>query len=119
MQCPCVDSMKEGPCGAVFIKAYRCFLESDEEPKGSDCYESFVEMHNCVESHPDDYKLNEEEDEEALRALETGGGPEEELGVEKSTKENSSEAPKAEPTAQEVTSSKPSSKDTAKEETVS
>jgi len=76
-------------------------------------------MHNCVESHPDDYKLNEEEDEEALRALETGGGPEEELGVEKSTKENSSEAPKAEPTAQEVTSSKPSSKDTAKEETVS
>ncbi|KAJ8908767.1 hypothetical protein NDN08_005472 [Rhodosorus marinus] len=118
LNCPCVDSMKEGPCGEVFLKAYRCFLESDEEPKGSDCYESFLEMHNCIESHPDDYKLNDEEDKEALRALETGGGPAEELGIAKSSQENSSEAPTAEPASQETTSPKPSSNDTG-EETVS
>lgn len=34
VQCPCIAKMKEGSCGEQFIAAYRCFLQSDEEPKG-------------------------------------------------------------------------------------
>mmetsp|Transcript_10804 Transcript_10804/g.45019 ORF Transcript_10804/g.45019 Transcript_10804/m.45019 type:complete len:94 (-) Transcript_10804:1408-1689(-) len=47
LNCPCVDSMKEGPCGAVFIKAYRCFLESDEEPKGSGKVKGLIAYSRC------------------------------------------------------------------------
>mmetsp|Transcript_4377 Transcript_4377/g.8625 ORF Transcript_4377/g.8625 Transcript_4377/m.8625 type:complete len:101 (-) Transcript_4377:104-406(-) len=34
LNCPCIAKMKEGSCGEQFVAAYRCFLESDEDPKG-------------------------------------------------------------------------------------
>eukprot|EP00188_Purpureofilum_apyrenoidigerum_P006333 Plantae.Rhodophyta-Purpureofilum_apyrenoidigerum.ctg9649.p1 GENE.Plantae.Rhodophyta-Purpureofilum_apyrenoidigerum.ctg9649~~Plantae.Rhodophyta-Purpureofilum_apyrenoidigerum.ctg9649.p1 ORF type:complete len:216 (+),score=59.22 Plantae.Rhodophyta-Purpureofilum_apyrenoidigerum.ctg9649:116-763(+) len=72
LNCPCIDRMKEGPCGAPFLAAYRCFLESDATPKGGDCYDQFVAMHTCIQEHPEEYKLDDDEEtdllEEAMRA---------------------------------------------------
>ncbi len=55
LNCPCIASMKDGPCGSVFLTAYECFLRSDVEPKGSDCVSSFVKMHDCMTEHPEVY----------------------------------------------------------------
>ena len=45
-----------GPCGPQFIDAFRCFLDSKEEDKGSDCIESFQTMQACFREHPEHYK---------------------------------------------------------------
>ena len=45
-----------GPCGPQFIDAFRCFLDSKEEDKGSDCVESFQTMQQCFHQHPEHYK---------------------------------------------------------------
>mmetsp|Transcript_23902 Transcript_23902/g.60450 ORF Transcript_23902/g.60450 Transcript_23902/m.60450 type:complete len:86 (-) Transcript_23902:687-944(-) len=60
--------MKEGPCGGEFVDAYRCFLDSKEEEKGSDCIELFKAMQTCFFEHPEEYgdfiKKSKELDEE-------------------------------------------------------
>ncbi|BAM80388.1 hypothetical protein, conserved [Cyanidioschyzon merolae strain 10D] len=65
LNCPCVESLKEGSCGGAFIAAYRCFLESEAEPRGSDCYEVFQRMQDCMLAHPDEYHFDDREEEEA------------------------------------------------------
>ncbi len=45
-----------GPCGPQFIDAFRCFLDSKEEEKGSNCIESFQTMQLCFHEHPEHYK---------------------------------------------------------------
>ncbi len=45
-----------GPCGPQFVDAFRCFLDSKEEDKGSDCIESFQTMQACFREHPEQYK---------------------------------------------------------------
>jgi hypothetical protein len=30
MECPCIQDMKNGPCGPQFVAAYRCFLDSSQ-----------------------------------------------------------------------------------------
>lgn len=45
-----------GPCGPQFIDAFRCFLDSKEEEKGSNCVESFQAMQQCFHQHPEHYK---------------------------------------------------------------
>eukprot|EP00286_Rhodomonas_abbreviata_P010994 CAMPEP_0181322734 /NCGR_PEP_ID=MMETSP1101-20121128/19389_1 /TAXON_ID=46948 /ORGANISM="Rhodomonas abbreviata, Strain Caron Lab Isolate" /LENGTH=133 /DNA_ID=CAMNT_0023430673 /DNA_START=8 /DNA_END=409 /DNA_ORIENTATION=+ len=69
LECPCIAHMKEGPCGDKFIVAYKCFLDSKEEEKGSDCLDSFREMQQCFAENPEHYKEflggnDEEEDGE-------------------------------------------------------
>lgn len=61
LNCPCIDAMKEGPCGGDFISAYRCFLESDTEPKGMDCVDKFAAMQTCMADHPEEYNLDDDE----------------------------------------------------------
>eukprot|EP00871_Galdieria_phlegrea_P000864 jgi/Galph1/1779/GphlegSOOS_G453.1 len=63
LNCPCIEKMKEGSCGEQFISAYRCFLESESEPKGSDCIEYFSAMQKCMVEHPDEYDLDSESDD--------------------------------------------------------
>ncbi|GJQ13606.1 hypothetical protein GpartN1_g5397.t1 [Galdieria partita] len=63
LNCPCIQKMKEGSCGEQFIAAYRCFLESETEPKGSDCVEYFSSMQKCMVEHPDEYDLDSDTDE--------------------------------------------------------
>ncbi|KAF6004334.1 hypothetical protein CCYA_CCYA02G0784 [Cyanidiococcus yangmingshanensis] len=64
LNCPCIDSLKRGPCGDSFIAAYRCFLESESEPRGSDCYDAFQRMQDCMLAHPDEYHFDDADPEE-------------------------------------------------------
>ncbi|EFX88170.1 mitochondrial intermembrane space import and assembly protein 40-B-like [Daphnia pulex] len=66
--CPCLGGMATGPCGVDFREAFSCFHYSDAEPKGSDCFESFKAMQECMSNYPtlygNDDKPSGEEDEE-------------------------------------------------------
>jgi hypothetical protein len=70
LNCPCIDAMREGPCGNDFIAAYRCFLESDSEPKGMDCVPQFATMQSCMAEHPEEYNLDDDEDPMSLAPAE-------------------------------------------------
>jgi intermembrane space import and assembly protein 40 len=63
LNCPCIDGMKEGPCGEVFVSAYRCFLESKAEERGSDCLDQFQGMQACFVEHADYYTKDDGEEE--------------------------------------------------------
>lgn len=68
LNCPCIDSMKEGSCGDPFISAYKCFLQSETEPKGMDCMEQFKSMQSCIAEHPEEYNMDDSDDESDERA---------------------------------------------------
>ena len=61
LNCPCIDGMKEGPCGDTFVAAYRCFLESKAEERGSDCLDQFQGMQACFVENADYYEKKDEE----------------------------------------------------------
>ena len=68
LECPCIKDLKEGPCGPQFVVAYRCFLDSKEEEKGADCIDSFHDMQQCFNDHPelyDEYLRKGDEDPKA------------------------------------------------------
>ncbi|KAK4536820.1 hypothetical protein CDCA_CDCA09G2845 [Cyanidium caldarium] len=62
LNCPCIDNMKKGSCGGAFVAAYRCFLESETDPKGADCIDFFQQMQDCMVAHADEYHLDELEE---------------------------------------------------------
>lgn len=37
LDCPCVEDLKAGPCGQLFVSTFTCFHKSRAEPKGCDC----------------------------------------------------------------------------------
>ncbi|GFN76211.1 mitochondrial intermembrane space import and assembly protein 40 [Plakobranchus ocellatus] len=54
-ECPCLGGMATGPCGVQFREAFSCFHYSTAEPKGSDCYEAFLTMQECMSNYPELY----------------------------------------------------------------
>uniref|UniRef100_A0A5S6QY94 CHCH domain-containing protein n=1 Tax=Trichuris muris TaxID=70415 RepID=A0A5S6QY94_TRIMR len=50
--CPCLGDMVAGPCGYEFRQAFGCFHLSKAEPRGSDCVEHFLNLHDCVARFP-------------------------------------------------------------------
>ncbi|PXF41260.1 Mitochondrial intermembrane space import and assembly protein 40 [Gracilariopsis chorda] len=72
LNCPCIASMKEGSCGDSFIDAYKCFLQSETEPKGMDCMEQFQTMQSCLAEHPEEYNLDDDDDDANPFAAATG-----------------------------------------------
>jgi mitochondrial intermembrane space import and assembly protein 40 len=56
--CPCLGGMATGPCGVEFREAFSCFHNSEAEPKGSDCYDSFKTMQDCMAQYPTVYNQN-------------------------------------------------------------
>ncbi|KAG6557600.1 hypothetical protein Mapa_000877 [Marchantia paleacea] len=48
LDCPCLDGMKDGPCGADFLTAFRCFILSTEPEKGADCVSKFTSLEVCL-----------------------------------------------------------------------
>lgn len=60
LACPCLDAMRDGSCGDVFIGAYRCFLESETEPQGMECVDAFGAMQGCMAQHPEEYGLDDD-----------------------------------------------------------
>lgn len=80
LNCPCIDAMREGPCGDQFLSAYRCFLESDSEPKGMDCVDKFANMQGCMAEHPEEYGVDDEDGDEATIGTGIPGMEESEKG---------------------------------------
>lgn len=37
LDCPCVEDLKSGPCGELFVSTFTCYQKSRAEPKGCDC----------------------------------------------------------------------------------
>lgn len=62
--CPCLGGMATGPCGVEFRDAFSCFHYSEAEPKGSDCYDTFKTMQDCMSSFPTVYNQNSDDDKE-------------------------------------------------------
>ncbi|KAL0270285.1 UNVERIFIED_CONTAM: hypothetical protein PYX00_007748 [Menopon gallinae] len=59
--CPCLGGMATGPCGLEFREAFSCYHNSQADPKGSDCYDAFKEMHLCMAEYPSLYMKDEDE----------------------------------------------------------
>ena len=68
--CPCLGGMATGPCGTRFREAFSCFHYSKAEPKGSDCYDAFLTMQECMSGYPELYPPAKEQVGEALDQLE-------------------------------------------------
>jgi len=62
--CPCLGGMATGPCGYQFRSAFSCFHYSQTEPKGSDCYEEFQQMQECMSKYPTLYGLDKDDEKE-------------------------------------------------------
>lgn len=56
LACPCVDELKQGPCGEHFERAFTCFAKSNEEEKGSDCVRAFQSFQFCMAEHPEAFE---------------------------------------------------------------
>jgi intermembrane space import and assembly protein 40 len=63
--CPCLGGMATGPCGVEFRDAFSCFHYSEAEPKGSDCYDAFKTMQDCMGQYPTVYNQNLDDDKES------------------------------------------------------
>ncbi|XP_077297308.1 mitochondrial intermembrane space import and assembly protein 40-B-like isoform X1 [Arctopsyche grandis] len=63
--CPCLGGMATGPCGVQFREAFSCFHYSEAEPKGSDCYEAFSTMQECMTKYPTLYNRENNDDDES------------------------------------------------------
>uniref|UniRef100_A0A1Q3FDX3 Putative mitochondrial intermembrane space import and assembly protein 40 n=1 Tax=Culex tarsalis TaxID=7177 RepID=A0A1Q3FDX3_CULTA len=62
--CPCLGGMATGPCGVEFREAFSCFHYSEAQPKGSDCYEAFKTMQDCMGNYPGVYKNQNQRDDD-------------------------------------------------------
>lgn len=62
--CPCLGGMATGPCGVQFREAFSCFHYSTAEPKGSNCFEAFKTMQDCMARYPSLYKQNDDDDDD-------------------------------------------------------
>jgi intermembrane space import and assembly protein 40 len=62
--CPCLGGAAHGPCGTEFRQAFSCFHYSQEDPKGSDCFPQFREMHVCFSKYPQIFNNNRDDDDD-------------------------------------------------------
>lgn len=62
--CPCLGGMATGPCGVEFREAFSCFHYSEAEPKGSNCYEAFKTMQDCMAQYPALYSRDSDDDDD-------------------------------------------------------
>ncbi|BFI15284.1 mitochondrial intermembrane space import and assembly protein 40 [Marchantia polymorpha subsp. ruderalis] len=56
LECPCLDGMKQGPCGPDFLEAFKCFILSKEPEKGADCEANFTTLETCLMANNDALK---------------------------------------------------------------
>lgn len=69
--CPCLGGMATGPCGVEFREAFSCFHYSEAEQKGSDCYDAFKAMQDCMAQYPALYSRDGDDEDELEKALDT------------------------------------------------
>ncbi|KZW00320.1 hypothetical protein EXIGLDRAFT_667713 [Exidia glandulosa HHB12029] len=76
--CPCLGGLPQSVCGEQFKESFRCFVQSEAEPKGMDCIDAFNAMQTCFREHPEIYsreisiydEIDEEEDAAKEQAAE-------------------------------------------------
>lgn len=68
--CPCLGGMATGPCGVEFRNAFSCFHYSEAEPKGSDCYDLFKTMQDCMQKFPTLYNKDLSDDDNMASVVE-------------------------------------------------
>lgn len=67
--CPCLDGMATGPCGAEFRAAFSCFHFSREENKGSDCLPQLRAMQTCFRAFPEVFRSYNRENEKTPKKV--------------------------------------------------
>lgn len=76
--CPCLGGMATGPCGPQFREAFSCFHYSTSETKGSECFDHFKAMQECMSQYPTLYPADDDDDDDddekeaASRKLDVG-----------------------------------------------
>jgi hypothetical protein len=58
--CPCLKDAIAPPCGDYFKAAFSCFVQSETVPRGEDCLDAFMAMHQCYQAHPEIYRPKDE-----------------------------------------------------------
>ena len=87
-----VGGMAYGSCGKEFRDAFSCFHYSKEDPKGSNCVDSFVRMHNCFQEYPEEYgKFADDEDEDNIEESKDNEEIEHKEGKTKESRDDSNE----------------------------
>ncbi|XP_074646111.1 mitochondrial intermembrane space import and assembly protein 40-B-like [Tubulanus polymorphus] len=66
--CPCLGGMATGPCGVEFREAFSCFHYSTAEQKGSDCFEQFRTMQECMIGYPELYPQKDDDEDVKIDA---------------------------------------------------
>lgn len=79
--CPCLGGMATGPCGVEFREAFSCFHYSEAEPKGSDCYDTFKTMQDCMAQYPTVYNQNADDKEGVNLGIDLGLDDDDENGL--------------------------------------
>lgn len=67
--CPCLGGMATGPCGPQFREAFSCFHYSKSENKGSECFDHFKAMQECMSQYPTLYPADDDDDDDDEQAL--------------------------------------------------
>jgi mitochondrial intermembrane space import and assembly protein 40 len=95
--CPCLGGMATGPCGVDFREAFSCFHYSEAEPKGSECYDAFSKMQECMVQYPDIYDRNRggdgDDDEDPMEKLANEAAAEQKTAAESKTEQPTQSAP--------------------------
>ncbi|XP_072930234.1 mitochondrial intermembrane space import and assembly protein 40 [Epargyreus clarus] len=78
--CPCLGGMATGPCGTQFRDAFSCFHYSEADPKGSDCYEKFSVMQECMSQYPELYGKDDDDDDELAAAFDSSAAAQSDAG---------------------------------------
>ena len=47
LACPCLDDLKEGPCGPSFVAAFSCFLKSRADEKVCNHHTLLLPLKSC------------------------------------------------------------------------
>ena len=61
LECPCVKPLRDTSCRDEFDAALTCFMKADEETRASDCADKFVELHQCMVKHSEEFQEFAEE----------------------------------------------------------
>ena len=79
--CPCLGGMATGPCGVEFREAFSCFHYSEAEPKGSDCYDTFKTMQDCMAQYPTVYNQNSDDKDAVNLGIDLGLDDDDDTGL--------------------------------------
>ncbi len=61
LECPCMKPLRDTSCRDEFDAALTCFMKADEETRASDCADKFVELHQCMVKHSEEFQEFAEE----------------------------------------------------------